>query len=331
MSTDHERRSRLLSLKLRALVRDHLGLTEEPAGIPHVFAPGAAFVTDDTAWFLIDGDSSRSLGPVLAWCEANGIGTPVNILTESNGGIVARRAGHFDAEIAVWHVDDRSIRPVEPEPQLPAVDPSSEHLAFASMIEAAGADVVIEHGVVLGEVRGLEMCRVVDDATTGETRLEVGMGAHDREAFAMVHGEVPTEEALRNVIRAVEPHRATGAQQHPFNQFGAERLLRWTVMQEPSMVGCTSLAPAEPPVVRTNLKDAVPCAAIGLDSDGMTVAVSFVIGMDLDAVPFALDAAERLGATRAVLALRAKDISRSTRNLVSRARTPLSLVELASR
>lgn len=330
MPADHERRSRLLSLKLRALVRDHLGLTAEPAGTPHVFALGAAFVTDAASWFLIDGDAGRALGPVLAWCGANGVDVPVNILTESNGGVVARRAEDFDATIAVWHVDDRSLRPVAPEPHSPVIDPSPAHLAFASMIESAGAEVVIEHGVVLGEVRGLELCRVVDDATTGETRLEVGMGAHDREAFAMVHGEVPTEEALRRVIEAVEPHRQPGAQQHPFNQFGAERLLRWTAMQEPSTVGCTSLAPAEPPVVRANLKDAVPCVAIGLDDQGRTVAVTFAIGMDLDAVPFAVDAAGRLGASRAVLALRAKDISRSTRGLVTRARVPLSLVELAT-
>lgn len=330
MPADHERRSRLLSLKLRALVRDHLGLAGEPSGTPHVFAPGAAFVTDSAAWFLVDGDSSRCLGPVLAWCGANDITVPVRILTESHGGIVARRAGQFDVDVTVWQVDERSIAPVGPEAHLPFLGPSPSHLAFASLIESAGADVVIEHGVVLGEVRGLELCRVVDDAATGETRLEVGMGAHDREAFAMVHGEVPTEEALRRVIEAVLPHREQGAPPHPFNQFGAERLLRWNALQDPAAVGCSSLAPAEPPVVRTNLKDAVPCAAIGLDADGATVAVTFAIGMDLDALPFALDTADRLGASRAVLALRSRDFSRSVRALAGRARASLSLVEFGS-
>ena len=52
--------------------------------------------------------------------------------------------------------------------------------------------MVVEHGVVTGEVRGLEVCRVVDDRTTGDgVRLEVGVGAHDREAFAIIHGDVP--------------------------------------------------------------------------------------------------------------------------------------------
>lgn len=328
MSTDQERRSRLLSLKLRALVRDYLALSEEPQGTPHVFAPGAAFVTDDAAWFLIDGDATRSLGGILAWCGSQSITQPVHILTDTNGGIVARRAKFFNADLAVWQVQERTIVPVEPMSHVPFTAPRASHLEFAPLIESAGADLVIEHGVVLGEVRGLEMCRVVDDQTTGETRLEVGMGAHDREAFAMVHGHVPTEQALRQVIDAVSPHRMAGAPQHPFNQFGAERLLRWTAMQDPSVVGCSSLAAAEPPVVRTNLKDAVPCVASGLDENGATVAVTFVMGIDLDAVPFALDAADRLGASRAALAMRTKDLSRPIRMLVARASTQMTLVEL---
>jgi len=82
--------------------------------------------------------------------------------------------------------------------------------------------------------------------------------------------------------------------------------------------------------VRTNVKDAVPCAAIGIDADGNTVAVTFVNGIDLDAVPFALDAADRLGASRAVLAMRSRDITRSTNTLVSLARSPLALVAIQS-
>ena len=328
MTADLERRSRLLSIKLRALVRDHLSLEEDPPGTPHVFAPGAAHVTDSAAWFLVDGDATRSLGAVLSWCLANGTMLPVHILTESNGPVVARRARLLDLDVTVWQVEGRAIVPVEPAAHLPLVDPSPSHLAFAPLIESAGADVVIEHGVVVGEVRGLEMCRVVDDPTAGGPRLEVGMGAHDREAFAMVHGHLPAADALRQVIDAVAPHRTPGARAHPFNQFGAERLLRWAAIQDPSTVGCVSLAAAEPPVVRTNLKDAVPCVAAGLDADGSTVAVTFVSGVDLDAVPSAVDAADRLGASRAVLAMRAKDVVRPVRLLAGLTRVPLAVVEL---
>lgn len=311
-------------------MRDHLSLAEDPEGEAHVFSPGAAFVTDDAAWFLIDGDATRSLGAVIAWSAANGIGKPLHILCEQSAGIVARRAGFMTADVTVWQVDDRSLSPAEPARHIESAAPSVRHMSFAPLIESGGAEVVIEHGVVLGEVRGLEMCRVVDDPFTGESRVEVGLGAHDREAFAMVHGHLPTEDAMRQVITAVLPHRSFEADHHPFNRFGVERLLRWNAMQDPASVGCASLAPAEPPVLRTNVKDAVPCVAVGIDADGDTVAVTFVNGIDLDAVPFALDAADRLGASRPVLAMRSRDITRSTNMLVSMARRPLVLVSLQS-
>ena len=47
-----------------------------------------------------------------------------------------------------------------------------------------------------------------------------------------------------------------------------------------------------------------------------------------DAVPFALDAADRLGAARAVLAVRARDITESTNNIVDRALSPVRIVAL---
>jgi GTP-sensing pleiotropic transcriptional regulator CodY len=99
-------------------------------------------------------------------------------------------------------------------------------------------------------------------------------------------------------------------------------------MQDPASVGCVSLHAAEPPVVRTNLKDAVPCVAIGVDSSVASVAVTFAHGIDLDAVPFALDAADRLGAARAVLAVRARDITESTGVITARSLRSITVTAL---
>lgn len=318
MSADAERRSRLLSLKLRALVRDHLGLDGDPAGTALVFSPGAAFVTSDATWLLVDGDAGRSLGGALAWAASHA--RPLNLLVERDSGVLARRVALFDSPVSVWHVDDRALLPAVAESCPQPASPPDSHRAFIPVIEDAGADAVIEHGVVVGEVRGLEMCRVVDDATSGEARLEVGMGAHDREAFAMVHGEMPTSEALRTVIESVQVHREVGAPAHPFNQFGAERLHRWRALRDPSLVGCTVLAPADPPVPRTNVKDTVPCAAVGTGTDGASETVVFVNGVDLDVVPFALDAAAYHGSNRAVVALRRRDMVSSMERLARSAR-----------
>ena len=319
---DLERRSRLLSLKLRALVRDHLGLASDPEGTPEVFGLGAAFVTSDATWVLIDGESSRALGPVLAWTSR--FEKPVHLLVERDSGIIARRAQFFTSSITVWHVDDRSLLPAVAEPHLPVVEAKPEHMAMMDLIASSGADALIEHGIVVGEVRGLEMCRVVDDNTTGESRLEVGMGVNDREAFAMVHGELPKEEALRNVIEAVAVHREPDAMVHPFNQFGAERMHRWRALNDPASIGFANLSPADPPVRRTNLKDAVPCVALGATLAGEASVAVFVQGIDLDVVPFAVDAASRCGVHRAVVVARAKDITPSMQKMAERASIPVS-------
>jgi hypothetical protein len=183
--------------------------------------------------------------------------------------------------------------------------------------------------VVVGEVRGLEMCRVVDDATTGEVRLEVGMGRHDREAFTMIHGELPTAQAMRQVIDAVLPHRTEGADAHPFNQFGVERLSRWKAIKDPSSIGFSTLAPADPPVLRTNVKDSVPCVAIGLTGAKRLSTAVFVHGVDLDCVSFAVDAASRLGTQDVTIAVRRRDVIASIERLANMASIQVRLAYLS--
>ena len=322
MSADAERRSRLLSLKLRALVREHLGLDSDPVGTPEVFSLGAAFITDDSVWVLIDGDASRSLGPTLAW--ANKFNRPVQLLVEQDSGLLARRAALFTFPLTVWHVNEKSLFPAVVEPHLPRVDAEDSHQALMPLIASSGADATVEHGVVIGEVRGLEMCRVVNDSVTGGAKLEVGMGVNDREAFAMVHGELPTEQALRNVIEAVQVHREPGAMVHPFNQFGAERLHRWRALQDPASIGFTDLSAVDPPVKRTNVKDPVPCVALGTINDCDSAVAVFVNGIDLDVVPFAVDAADMHGVGRVVIAIRQRDITSSLRVMADVASVPVT-------
>jgi len=188
----------------------------------------------------------------------------------------------------------------------------------------AGAVPLVERGVLIGEVEGLEVCRASRDASTGVCRLEVGVGAHDREAFQMVHGDVPTPDALRMVIDAVKPHRRPGAEPHPLNRLGAERAIRAQFVRNPSLVGARLLAPADPPITRTNVKDTVPCVAAGETVSGEPVVVVCSTGIDLDVVPWAADARSALGRddARLVLALPARDGAAVTLALAASLRRP---------
>lgn len=315
------RRSRLLAAKLSALVRDHLGESDgfDLATGADVFPNGAATLHDGHAWILVEGPASRSLGPAIAWSLRRG-SAAIDLVVDSDAGLLARRAEGFDFPISVWFADERTLLPAIAEPVVEPPVPAPAHLDLRPLIDEAGADPLVEHGVVVGEVRGLEVCRVVDEPTTGlfaemsdvvgassampdvdaideriarrERRgviLEVGVGANDREAFQLLHGDVPTVEALREVVARVAEHRARSAPHHPLNRLARERLLRWEALHDPTRVGFIELAVAEPPVPRPNVRDPAPCVATGRREDRTAAIVVFSSGVDLDLIPFVAD------------------------------------------
>jgi hypothetical protein len=332
VSTNDTRKSQLLSLKLRALVRDHLGRTSDDGMAPAVFSRGAAVREDSACWILVEEQTGRGLGPALLWALKENAGH-VNVLAETGTGAMARQAGYFECPISVWHVEGRTLIPAVAEPFMGTTSPSPEHLAFIELIAQGGAMPVVEHGIVRGEVLGLEVCRAVDDPVTGAPRLEVGMGAHDREAFAMLHGNRPTIEALADVVGNVKLHRYPGARPHPFNRIAPERMLRATLLEDPHLVGVSWLEPSDPPTPRTNVLDTVPCVARGTDHQGNSIVVVVTSGADPDVVPFALDArayVDEKHATRSELlvALPASHITPTNRRALGLAKSAARFVEL---
>jgi hypothetical protein len=291
---DLERRSALLALKLTALVRDHAG---EGAVVAGLWPGGAALVRDGEAWVLADERPERALGPALAWADQQGAAA-LHLLAEGDHvGVLARRARFFASPTPeVLRVDGRALVPVEPASFTPPGGVLDARFApFYGLMEGAGVTPVLEHGVLTGEAGGLEVCRAVIDPDLDVARLEVGIGAHDREAFALLHGDVPTDEALATVAHQIAAHRRPGAEPHPLNRIAPERLLRHLLVLDPAPIGLVSLAPAPPPVPRPRLQDVAPCAAIGVDPDGGAVVVVCSTGVDLDVVPWAADARAALG------------------------------------
>lgn len=336
---DDARRSKLLGIKLTALIAEHLATSIE--GEPEPIPGGVATVHDSAAWILIDGPAERSLGAVLAWSVRRSA-TSVHLITESGGGVAARRAQVFALPISVWFAQDRLLLPVVAEPLAAPRTVRAEHAELAAMIEAAGAVPLVEHGVLVGEVRGLEVCRVVDQPTTGffadqvdgdlpspppGLQLEVGVGPADREAFQLMHGDLPTLEALTGVVRAVSAVRRDDAPQHPLNRLGRERFLRWKAEQNPSSIGLFTVEPAEPPMPRANLKDPTPCVAAGRRTDGTAVRVVFSSGVDLDLIPFVADVQLAHGEPVVVVVPR-RDLVPLTSDLAALLVQPIELVPI---
>ena len=320
-STDQsDRRSGLLAVKLKALVREHLGtdLPADPIANRPTFGRGAAIVTGETAWVLLDEQSNSGLGGALAWAVKQPDVNRLGVIADRDSGVLARRAALFEMPITVWAPLDRKLFADVGSERAPQVELPLAHAGFLPMIQASGAEPLVEYGVLTGEVRGLEVCRVVDDSNTGETRLEVGVGAHDRDAYLTMHANRSLEESLAHVVAAVSAQRQVGAPLHPLNRFGAERFLRWQVIQDPSKVGATMLAAVSPPTRRINVKDPVPCVALGTSTSGEAMVVVCSTGVDLDLVPTAVDAqAMHAPDSRLILVLPNRDILPVTRQLAA--------------
>ena len=323
MTIDPARRSALLGIKLVTLVRDHAG----EAPIAASTLPGGAALTRlGEAWVLADVAPQRILGQALAWSRRQPDITVLNVLLESpQAPIVARRAEAFVGDIRVWEVHDRTLVAAAPGPVavVPTVQP--ELLALSGEIAAAGADPLCEWGVLVGEVEGLEVCRAVRSNETGEVVLQVGIGAHDREAFAMLHGDRPPLVALQGVVEAVAPHRVLNAAPHALNRIATERLLRASLINAPGIVGAARLGANDPPVPRLNVKDPVPCVATGVDGQGNALTVVCSVGIDLDLVPFAADARTRHGG-RLIVVVPERDAHAVTLDLLSALRESAVLV-----
>lgn len=293
--------------------------------------PGGASLRsgDGRGWVLAQDGAGRALGAALAWARQFGIGE-VDLLVDApdspeTPGVLARRAGEFSSPPTVWRVVGRSVEPVVPAPPPSQPEPGAAippSLApFVAMLAEAGAEPVVEHGALVGEVLGLEVARVVDGG------LEVGVGKHDREAQKLMHPDRPPFEALVAAVEAVRSVRRPGAQPHQINQLASERWLRAIVCASPSLVGAASLAPVSSPVPRPDLRIASPAPALGADADGAPVVAVCSVGIDVDLVPVAADA--RLihaPEARLVLVLLETDAHPVTRSLAAALRRPAEIV-----
>ncbi len=318
--------SRLAQLRLRAIVgvRSDVEVSE--------FGQAVGLVVDDVAWVYVTGRHERSLGPALMWALRNNA-KALKLFSSESAGDLARIATHFDFVIEVFEFDAAGVACVAMPKIVEKIEVSVADEMFAEFIKSAGADVVREHGVISGEVCGLEVCRVVRAADSGESggagesELEIGVGAHDRETFKLLHGRTATIESLRKVIAEVAARRAVGAQVHPLNRLARERMLRHYVCQSPQLVGAKSLQVVQPPIVRTNLKDVVPCCAVGMSLTGEKMVVIFNVGVDPDVVSFGADARGQInGLAELIFATPTRDIVPAVERVAQMLRRPARFV-----
>ncbi|HVM06947.1 MAG TPA: hypothetical protein VM345_00665 [Acidimicrobiales bacterium] len=329
MTIDPSRRENLLKAKLRGLVRSRWAsalTTARDGGLPG----GAALLAGDTAWALGEDEPGRSLGPALAWARKNGA-SQLHLLVAADAGTLARRAGRFSMPTTVWQIVGTELAEVDPEP-LPPEPPLAEGAdAFRGLLERAGTDPVVEHGILRGEILGLEVARIVDDEHG--VHLEVGVGKHDREAHKEARGTSQGLDALFEVVRTVAEYRRPGKEGHEAFHLAPERWLRTVVMHKPELVDAEpgSLEPVSSPVFRSDLRRPAPAPLRGTTTAGRPLLVVCSVGLDLDVMSGTADAYEADGREpELVLCIPASDAYPAIRDLAALHVPPARVVTVPS-
>ncbi len=255
--------------------------------------PGGAGLAEGESqrgWVLVDDGSVRRFGAALAWAWRERVAR-LDVLVQEpalggpSAGVMARRAAEFARPPGVWSVDGRTLVRAEPAPSVNDEDITVADAfgSFAGVLADHGAEVIVEHGVLRGEVLGLEVARVVDG------RLEVGVGRHDRSARAEMYPAEDVGVSLDRAVTAVRDRRRPDQPRHPANTLARSRWLRAVVCATPSLAGAVSLAPVPPPLPWFDLPEAGSAPCLGAAADGTPLLAVCSVGVDVDLVPTAAD------------------------------------------
>lgn len=319
MALSQEQQSALWRAKLRALARDHFDRTD---GTDHPMPWGAALELNGVWTALLEVAPERSFGQALV-LAARHKARSLDLLVESDAASVARRAQLFDPSPSVWSIEGTELVAAEASaPQhvaAAAIEPR-----IAALLDVDDVDVIVEHGVIIGECRGLEVARVT--GAGAEQRLDVGVGAYDQGAFVVMNPHLTPDEALGNVVDQVMEFRRRGGEPHPINRLARERWVRTELLAEPDQIDMESLEVVEPMTPREGIKDVAIAAAVGLALTGERVLVACTVGIDLDAVPAAVDIAAQHGADRIMIVLPDRDRHPIVQAVANQSRLPIEFV-----
>ena len=284
--------------KLGALVRDHAG------GAPVVlgsFGGGAALRARRRG--VGAGRRAARAGPRAG----AGLGPPagrrrgVNVVVDDGpaAGLLARRAAVLPRPAdGVAGRRARPASPAEPAP-LPIRRRRSSTTGCSPsspLIEAAGAGPV---GRARRARRRGRRARGVPGGGRPRPRRRPARGRRRRPRPRGVPAHARRRAAGRGAGRRRREGRGRTAGPAPTRT----RSTGWTPSgccgggwsRSPTSSARPVLEAAPPPVPRANLKDPVPCVAVGVDADGEPVVVVCSVGIDLDLVPFAADARLAIG------------------------------------
>ena len=329
LAAEGYRKQALDLAKLRALVREQFGSDDGAETVS--IAGGAALQAGPRLWIYQSGATKRLLGRALAIAEQRQI-ADLHIIVDDGAAaaLMARQSQGLDPAPTVWQTSGRTLIAAVPAPAPPA-ERAAEALfggragELVELLRAAGAEIVVEHGEISGELRGLQIARIAA-GHDGQPRLAVGVGRFDQEANDVMHADLPAQQALINAMSEVRVYRHRNARPHPVNRLARDRWLRAQLLAEPAIAGLVTLRAVVPGSPRLNVRDPVPAVGLGETADGALVLVVCSVGVDLELIPEAADLLVLHHAERVVVASPARDQLPLLRRLAKRLRVPVEFV-----
>ncbi len=324
MALDPERVAGLARAKLRALV--HANFPQVTAE-PEAFSAGVGIAQDDQAFVYLIERAPSPLAAVLAWGDRQGA-SDLHVVVDAPDPLLALQAEGLRPRPSIWLARDAELEPLadvlSPQPPTEIPELAREQIA---LLMRSGCTVVVEHGVVIGEVLGLEVARVVLDET-GAASVRAGVGLYDQEAHALIHADAPIQTRLAMVVAEVRRHRHRHARPHPLNRVARERWLRALAVADPTLIGLDELCALAPLVPRGGIHEEGPVAARGRAGDQRVVVVCST-GIDLDLVPTAAAHAAIEEPERVVLVLPERDHHPVVERMAAHLTVPAELHSIA--
>lgn len=337
MAVSDERRRALRAAALVGLIRSIDGDHVEAAEVASAGTVAAGVVRDGLADVLVTSGAPAVVAGAVLWADRRGARALRLIVDEPERGAAlpvgstptdARRwASRFDLATEVLARVGPTAVPVgdgEVDTAGGAVpsgaEPAADDPTLRALLSAAGLEVVEEHGVVTGELLGLEVARLVvwpeSSGGDGLVHLETGVGRFDRDATAAVRADEPPDVALRRVVAQVGAHRRVENPTHPLSLLARERWLRRSIVDDPRPLGLVDLEPIATTAPRGGVRDPAPAAARGRNRNGEPVVVVCSVGADLAFVPVAADTRAAVDPDAAlVLVVPERDLLTSTGRL----------------
>ena len=197
---DGERRSELNQRKLESLLRT----TFPDSTFEQVKTQSGALRSNNKAQYLYAPSEKVSpLAFALTFLEK---GAVINIILDELDPLLLHQALGLHSDIRFWVVEKDQLIP-HPEsktaekPEKPVVNET-----VVSLLLENGCDVIREHDAVRGEIKGLEVARIIKDFDN-ESNVQIGVGHYDQEAHKLVDwGESP-DEKLARVVSEVHQYR----------------------------------------------------------------------------------------------------------------------------